>query len=126
METLKEISVDLSNVAVEDQQLVKDVCAVVATIRKDVSVSDIQVAVVGKVYHVVAGFPKGAMVEVTKAELETISDVNPLRVACVSVFCDGTQVYLKIRVCSMDHPVTVTETTLVRIVKKRKWFGSIV
>ena len=126
MESLKEVTVDLSCVAVDDQYLVKDVCAVMAAVRKDVSASEIRVTATGQVYSIVASFNKGATVEVTKAEMETITDVNPLRVTCVSLVVDGSQTYLKARVCSMDHPITVTETTLVRVIKKRKWLSSMV
>lgn len=121
MERIKEVRVDLSSVAVDDQCLIKDVCAVVAAIREDLVVTDFRISVSGQIYHIVAEFPKGGVVELTKAEMETITDVNPLRVTSVSALFDGSQMCLKVRVCSMDHPITITETALVRVVKKRKW-----
>ena len=121
-QSITTVELDLSAVAPDDQALVQNVCAVMATLRKDIVVNDISITSAGQVYHVVAGFPKGMVVEVGKTEMDSIIDVNPLRVSSVSVLSDGTKASLKVRVCSMDHPVTITETSLVRVTKKRRWF----
>ena len=119
-----EVEVDLTHVPVDDQPLVQDVCALLAALRRDLPVPSIAVTVTGKIYSVTASFPRGVLVEVSKSELDTVSDVNPLRVPCVSVLSDGSQVHVKARVSSMDHPVTVTDTARVRVLKKRRWVGN--
>ena len=118
------VSIDLSGVSVTDQSLVKDVCAVLSTACKVNAGSgpeSIAVSCNAQVYFVTATFPRGAVVEVAKSDLDTITDVNPLRVTATSVFYDGERVHIKVRLCSYDHPITVTETSLVRVMKKRRW-----
>lgn len=118
------VAVDLSAVAAADQALVKDVCAVLASVFRAAAkpaLEQITVSSNGKVYLVVATFPKGALVEVAKTDLDTVCDVNPLRVVAASVLHDGERPHVKVKVCSFDHPVTVTDTHLVRVVRKRRW-----
>lgn len=124
MDAETEVAVDLSAVAAGDQVLVKDVCAVLASVFRagaNAAFEHITVTSNGKVYLVVAAFPKGAVVEVAKTDLDTVCDVNPLRVVAASVLHDGERPHVKVKVCGFDHPVTVTDTHLVRVVRKRRW-----
>jgi hypothetical protein len=119
-----QLAVDLSAVAAGDQALVKDVCAVLASVFRagaQPAAERVAVSSNGKVYLVVASFAKGAVVEVAKADLDTVCDVNPLRVVAASVLHDGERPHVKVKVCGFDHPVTVTDTHLVRVVRKRRW-----
>eukprot|EP00961_Rhodomonas_salina_P052055 698837-Rhodomonas_salina.2 len=120
-----ESTVDMSCVTATDYNLVKDVCAVLASLCRCVagdSATKISVSLrKAQLYCVMATFSKDCVVNISKGELETLTDVNPLRVVESSVMynCDG--LHVKVTVCGYDHPVTVTETALVRIVKKRRW-----
>lgn len=117
-----DVEVDLACVAACDQLLVKDVCAVLgAMFRGGAGVEKLSVSCHGPVYFVLVVFRKGAVVEVAKSDLDTIADVNPLRVTACSVLCDGDCICIKVRVGSFDHPITITDTELVRVVKKRRW-----
>jgi hypothetical protein len=119
-----DVQVDLACVAVCDQPLVKDVCAVLGAMFRGVAgvaVENLTVSCHGAVYYVLASFRKGSVLEVAKSDLDTIADVNPLRVSACSVLCDGDCVSIKVRVGSFDHPVTVTDVELVRVIKKRRW-----
>ena len=119
-----EVNLDLSNVLPRDYVLVRDVCAVLATVCKSTSkqaLDKISVCTNADIYYITASFTKGYVIELSKAELDTICDVNPLRVLCISVLYDGERVNIKVKVASYDHPLTVTNTDIVRIVKKRKW-----
>jgi hypothetical protein len=116
-----ETTVDLSQVASEDQVLIKDVCAVLVAIRPDINVESISVTILNQVYHVAAAFPSSTVAEIHKSDLDAITDVNPLRVAGTSVVYDGTRLSIKARVCGFSHPITCTDTQLVRVVKRKRW-----
>lgn len=118
------VSLDLANVAACDHALVKDVAAVLASIfQSSVSagLESLRVSCNGQVYFVIGSLAKGAVAEISKSDLDTISDVNPLRVTASSILYDGERVHVKVRVSSFDHPLTITDTQLVRVVKKRRW-----
>jgi hypothetical protein len=118
------VEVDLAAVAAGDQALVKDVCAVLGSVFRAGArppPASISVSSSGRVYTVVAAFAPGAVLEVGKADFDTICDVNPLRVVSASVLHDGERSHVKVRVCGFDHPVTVTDTDIVRVVRKRRW-----
>ena len=119
-----ELSVDMSAVTLTDQPLVKDVCAVLATMYKRTSnqgIDSISISCNGQIYLITAKFPQGMVTEICKSDLDTIVDINPLRVNGVSILYDGNSIHIKIKVCGFDHPVTITDTQLVRVVKKRRW-----
>jgi hypothetical protein len=121
-----EVNLDLSNVLPRDYSLVRDVCAVLATVCKSTSrqaLDNITVCTNADIYFITASFLKGYVIEFSKAELDTICDVNPLRVLCISMLYDGERVNIKVKVASYDHPLTITNTDIVRIVKKRKWIN---
>jgi hypothetical protein len=118
------IEVDLSMVDKQDKTLVQGVCAVLASMIKDLPTPSVTVKQTGAFYIVTASYPKGTVVEVTQDDLHLVSEVNSLRVSCVSVLADGSQTHVKARVSSMEHPITVTDVALVQVTKKRKWFSS--
>lgn len=116
------VKLDLSEVSHDDQNMVRDVCAVMSVIRKELILTNFKITMSGQFYIITADFPKTALpLELGKAEMDTITDVNPLRVTCVSLVCDVNNVTLKVRVSSVLHPITVTDTSIVRVVKKRRW-----
>lgn len=117
---VREVVVNLSAVAVLDQALVKDVCAVLRSIAPS-DFEDLSVSSSGKMYSVVGSFPKGHAVELAKTDLDTLCDVNPLRVVSSSVLYDGERARIRVKVCSTDHPITVTDAHIVKVVKKRRW-----
>ena len=116
-----EATVDLGCVASEDQLLVKDVFAVLVSIRPDLRFESISVTTVNNVYHITASFPASIVAEIHKTDLDVIIDVNPLRVSGVSVVHDNTRLSLKVKVCGFAHPITCTDTQLVRVVKRKRW-----
>eukprot|EP00961_Rhodomonas_salina_P197241 2662085-Rhodomonas_salina.1 len=76
------VTIDMSAVQVADQSLVWDICAVLGTIYKGTSHQDIESITVssnGPTYIIVAKFPKTSVTEICKSDLDTLSDINPLR-----------------------------------------------
>jgi hypothetical protein len=120
-ESYIEAHLDLSQVAIGDQQFIKDVCAVLLAIRNDISVESVNVKAINDVYHIVATFPPGIVTEIAKSDLDTITDVNPLRISGISIIHDGSRLSIKARACGFAHPITCTDTQLVRVIKKRRW-----
>lgn len=118
------VTVDMSAVQLADQSLVRDLCAVLGTIYKTTShqaIDSITVSSNGHTYIIVAKFPKASVTEICKSDLDTLSDINPLRVSGASILFDCESLHLKVKVCGFDHPLTVTDTDLVRVIKKRRW-----
>lgn len=116
-----EASVDLSNVAHDDQTIIKDVCAVLAALKRTLRIKEISVTAAGDIYNVTATISGSTAVEIAKSDMDTIVDINPLRVTGVSVVTGEDSPLLKVRVCSLMHPVTITDTQIVKVVKKRRW-----
>ena len=119
------LELDLSCVHTDDQQLIKNVCAAMKMARQDLCLKNFNISCTGQVYSVTAAIPSAGVVEINKVDLEAISSVNPLRVTSMAVVCDTTPsqpaVSLKVKVCSVDYPITVTDTHIVEITKKRRW-----
>lgn len=116
-----EATVDLGCVATEDHVLVKDVCAVLVSMRPDIRFESISITTINNVYHITASFPAATVAEIYKTDLDVIIDVNPLRVSGVSVVHDNTRLSIKVKVCGFAHPITCTDTQLVRVVKRKRW-----
>lgn len=119
-----QVTVDLSDVQTSDQPLIRDVCAVLATVYRHTGqtpIDTISVTTSGAHYLVVASFKQGAVTEIYKSDLDAVADVNPLRVSGIALQHDGSTLRIKVKVCGMNFPVTVTDTELVRVVKKRRW-----
>lgn len=119
------VNVDLSCVLESDYTLIRDTCAILSTICKNTSANAFDKIVVcrnSQIYHISAYFNPNHVVEVSKAEFDTVTDVNPLRILNISALYDGEQrMIVKVKACGYDHPIAVTNTDVVRIVKKRKW-----
>ena len=59
--------------------------------------------------------------EFSRAELDTIHDVNPLRVMSASVARAGGKLRLKVRVSDRNEPLMLTETQVVCVRKRSRW-----
>lgn len=115
---------DLSQVAVDDQQLVRDVCAVLVSLRKDLLLGRICITSERNVYTITAEISADASFEIAKSDMDLLCDVNPLRVSAVTVgrFKAGSDTLaIKVCVCGYDHPIACTDAQLVRVVKRRRW-----
>ena len=59
--------------------------------------------------------------EFSRAELETIHDVNPLRVLSASVARTAGKMRLKIKVSDRNEPLMLTETQVLTVRKRARW-----
>ena len=59
--------------------------------------------------------------EFSRAELDTIHDVNPLRVISASVARSAGKLRLKVRVSDRNEPLMLTETQILSVRKRSRW-----
>ena len=62
--------------------------------------------------------------EFSRAELDTIHDVNPLRVISASVARSAGKLRLKVRVSDRNEPLMLTETQILSVRKRSRWTSS--
>lgn len=118
---------DLTNVPPDDQHMLQNICAVVHTLYDSTGLQNMSVVVLpsSQAYNLLVQFAPNCIVQVSKSDMETIVDVNPLRISSVNMLCDTSQstprIHLQIKVFSHDYPLMITDTHIVKVVKKRRW-----
>ena len=114
-------SVVLDNVHVEDRIIIRNVVAAIEALKLDKILLSWTVDVAQGCYAVNAYIADGVDCEFSKAELETIHDVSPLRVIGASVARVGGKMKLKVRVSDRNEPLMLTETQVVAVRKRARW-----
>ena len=111
----------LDNVHVEDRIIIRNVVAAIEALKLEKILLSWTVDVAQGCYAVNAYIADNVDCEFSKAELDTIHDVNPLRVLSACVARVGGKLKLKVRVSDRNEPLMLTETQVVAVRKRARW-----
>ena len=115
------IMVVLDNVHAEDRIIVRNVVAAIEALKLEKVLLSWTVDVGQGCYTVNAYINDTADCEFSKTELETIHDVNPLRVQSASVARVGGKMRIKVKISDRDEQLMLTETQVLVVRKKARW-----
>ena len=111
----------LDNVHLEDRIIVQNVVAAIEALKIEKILSSWNVEIEKGCYVVNAHINDAVDCEFSKAELETIHDVNPLRVLSAGMARASGRLKLKVRVSDRNEPLMLTETQVVSVRKRARW-----
>ena len=111
----------LDNVHAEDQIIVRNVVAAIEALKIEKILLSWTVDVNQGCYTVNAYINDAADCEFSKAELETIHDVNPLRVLGAAVARVAGKMRIKVRISDRNEPLMLTETQVLSVRKRARW-----
>ena len=113
----------LDNVHVEDRVIIRNVVAAIEALKVEKILLSWTVDTGQGGYVVNAYIVDGVDCEFSKAELDTVHDVNPLRVLSASVARIGGKMRVRVRVSDRNEPLMLTETQVVAVRKRARWAG---
>lgn len=108
----------LDNVHIEDRIIVRNVVAAIESLKLEKVLLSWTVDVGQGCYTVNAYINDTADCEFSKTELDTIHDVNPLRVQSASIARTAGKMRIKVKISDRDEPLMLTETQVL-VVRKR-------
>ena len=111
----------LDNVHAEDKIVVRNVVAAIEALKAEKILLSWTVETSPGVYIVNAYISDAVDCEFSRAELDSIHDVNPLRVLSAAVARTGGKLRLKVRISDRNEPLMLTETQVVSIRKRARW-----
>ena len=111
----------LDNVHPEDRIIIRNVVAAIEALKAEKILLSWTVDTAHNAYMVNAYINDAVDCEFSRAELDTIHDVNPLRVMSASVARAGGKLRLKVRVSDKNEPLMLTETQVVCVRKRSRW-----
>ena len=111
----------LDNVHAEDQVIVRNVVAAIEALKLEKILLSWTVDSSSGSYTVNAFINDSADCEFSKAELDSIHDVNPLRVLSASVARTAGKMRIKVRISDRNEPLMLTETQVLVVRKKARW-----
>ncbi len=111
----------LDNVHAEDRVIVRNVVAAIEALKLEKILLSWTVDAAQGAYTVNAYINDAVDCEFSRAELDTIHDVNPLRVLSASVARTGGKLRLRVRVSDRNEPLMLTETQIVSVRKRARW-----
>ncbi len=111
----------MDNVHPEDRIIIRNVVAAIEALKVEKILLSWTVETVHNSYTVNAYINDTVDCEFSRAEMDTIHDVNPLRVMSASVARVAGKLRLKVRVSDRDEPLMLTETQIVSVRKRTKW-----
>jgi hypothetical protein len=113
----------LDNVHVEDRIIVRNVVVAIQALKEEKILLSWSVDnVPNQNAYIVNAFINDTVdCEFSRAELETIHDVNPLRVLSASVARVGSKLRLKVKVSDRNEPLILTETQVLTVRKRSRW-----
>ena len=111
----------LDNVHVEDRVIIRNVVAAIEALKLEKILLSWTVDVTQGGYAVNAYINDSVDCEISKAELDTIHDVNPLRIIGASVARNAGKLRVKVRVSDRNEPLMLTETQVLSIRKRSRW-----
>lgn len=111
----------MDNVHAEDQIIVRNVVAAIEALKLEKILLSWTVDAGHGCYTVNAYINDASDCEFSKAELDTIHDVNPLRVLSASVARTGGKMRIKVRISDRNEPLMLTETQVLVVRKKARW-----
>jgi hypothetical protein len=110
----------LEGVHEEDRPIVRNVIASLEAIRKAKLFTSWSCSV-GKGHYIVTAYLTDTDWELGSRELETIHDVNPLRVVSVCVQSQAKRPSVRVKISDRNEPLMLTETQLVHVRKRSRW-----
>jgi hypothetical protein len=111
----------LDNVHAEDRVVVRNVVAAIEALKAEKILLSWTVDTGPGSYVINAYINDSVDCEFSRAELDTIHDVNPLRVLSASVARIGGKMRLKVRISDRNEPLMLTETQVVAVRKRARW-----
>ena len=117
---------DLDGVKEEDRNLVKDVIGLLSTLQHPAALcKGWNVNPVGTTHYEINGLidTRQGDWEVFAEDLELIRTLDPLRVQRVSVRVAGQSANVRVNVLSRTERVVVWEYDVIRVQKRRRWWG---
>ena len=111
----------LDNVHAEDRVIVNNVVVAIEALKVEKILLSWSCDVGPGCYMINAYINDAADCEFSKAELETIHDVNPLRVLSAGVARTAGKLRLKVRISDRNEPLMLTETQVVAVRKRARW-----
>jgi hypothetical protein len=116
----------LDDVHDDDKGLVREVISLLSAMQHPCSVcKSWSVNLVGTNYEV-NGFidtKSGSEWEVFYEDLDLIRQLDYARVGPISIRGTGASVHVRVRVTAKSVPVMVTQCDIIRVQKRRRWFG---
>ncbi len=113
----------LEGVLEEDRPVVRNVIAALEAVKRTKLFTSWN-CVVGQGHYLVTAYMAEGDWELGSRELDTVHEVNPLRVVSVSVATHGQRACVKVRVSDRNQPLMLTETQLVHVRKRSRWLAS--
>ena len=113
--------VAMDNVHAEDQIIVRNVVAAIEALKMEKILMSWTVDTNPGCYVVNAFINDSADCEFSKSELDTIHDVNPLRVISASLARTGGKMRIKVRISDRNEPLMLTETQVLVVRKRARW-----
>lgn len=102
----------------DDRPVIENVFAVMNGLCKDLKFCDQEIRTTQNGYVVIAKTCPHAMLTIT--DLQLIKDCNPVRVQNISVmWSDSGKLAVHVKVLNSTTPVTITETEVIRVKRKR-------
>ena len=118
----KDTVVAMDNVHPEDRIIIRNVVAAIESLKVEkILLSWTVDSPQNGVYTVNAYISDSSDCEFSRAELELIHDINPLRVLSASVARIAGKLRLKVRVSDRNEPLMLTETQIVTMRKRARW-----
>jgi hypothetical protein len=111
----------LDGVHEEDRPIVRNIIAALEVMKSEKLFTAWTCHVAPGGYLVTVFIEEGAECEFSARELETVHDVNPLRVLSVSVQRAANRLSLRVRVSDRNAPLLLTETQVLRVRKRSRW-----
>ena len=111
----------LDTVHAEDRPIIRNVVAVIEVIKPEKILTAWEVQLGKGCYIVTAFIRDDTDCEFSTRELESIHDVNPLRVLSASVSRQNAKLSIKVRISDRDTPLMLTETQIVQVCKRSRW-----
>ena len=111
----------MDNVHAEDRIIVRNVAAAIEALKAEKVLSKWTVETGPGCYSVNAFINEGVDWEFSKAELESVHDVNPCRVLSVAVGSVAGKPRIQVRISDRNEPLMLTETQIVTVRKRARW-----
>lgn len=104
----------------EDRTIVRNVIAAIEVMKRGKLFTS-WTCNVSKGCYIVEAHIDDVDCEFSSRELDSLHDVNPLRVVSVSLQRQGTKNSLKVRISDRNEPLMLTETQVLHVRKRSKW-----
>jgi len=109
-----------SGIKPDDRVVIENAIAVMKSLNRDLSFSDFEIRSTQNGFVLIAKTASHVMVGMT--DLQVIKDCNPVRIQNVAVaWGENHRLAVHVKILNSTAPVTVTETDIIRVKRKRLW-----